>query len=156
VFPLYIEGAINVGKILREDSMVVINAMNLFEYITFNFINANSWCLFSVTVIFHFSNCWSLFWCVDFYKCVMHFLCYFSLVHNVFIFVTHMLCTYIFPFFAPSPLFLRTIFPSNFCIFYFFISFSFFFSFLFLFFIFLSYLIIYYTMYMSFLLNCNF
>jgi hypothetical protein len=37
VFPLYIEGVINVVKLLGEASLVVINAINLYEYVPFNF-----------------------------------------------------------------------------------------------------------------------
>jgi hypothetical protein len=58
-FPLYIEGVINGVKILGESSVDAINEMMLYEYVPFNFINAASWRLFSVTVIFCFFDRWS-------------------------------------------------------------------------------------------------
>jgi hypothetical protein len=96
--PLYIEGSINVVKILREDSLVVINAVNIYKYVPFNFINVASWHLFSVTVIFLFSDHLSFFPCAEIFKCIMHFPCDFSLVRSVFISITHFPCTNIFPF----------------------------------------------------------
>jgi hypothetical protein len=71
MFPLYIEGVINVVKLLGEASLVAINAMKLLAYISFNFIYAASWSLFSITVIFHFFDRWSIFRCAELCECVM-------------------------------------------------------------------------------------
>jgi hypothetical protein len=113
--------------------------MKLVEYASFNSINAPNSCLFSLTVIFHFSDRWSLFRCAELFKCVVHFCCDFSLVRGVFLSVNHMLRANIFSFCRTESTLSAHNISQYFCIFflfYFCISFSFFFSFLFLFIIF--------------------
>jgi hypothetical protein len=118
-FPLYIEGFINVVKLLGEASLAAINAIKLYVYAAFNFhkfFQLTPFChnrhFFAFFYRLSFSHALKLFKCVvqfrcDFFVSAQYFAsCYGSAVHRPFSVV------------ALSPLFLHAMFPSKFCIFF--------------------------------------
>jgi hypothetical protein len=122
----FIEGVIISLNLLKEASLVVINALNIFKYASFNSINTPIHTFLPERPFFWFYDRWSLFRCPALFQCNVHFCYDFFLVRNVFLSASHMLCMTLFLFIALIPLSLRTIFPSIF-VFYFFYTLYFFF-----------------------------
>jgi hypothetical protein len=94
VFPIYIDGVINSLNILEEAYLVVINVLNLVEYVSFSFINAQFAPFYPVGQFFTFLTVGPFFGALHFFSASYVSTVTFSLVHNVY-FLSTIFCVWL-------------------------------------------------------------